>query len=281
MEWLIVVVAVVVLYFFSKGKSQPNKKNKQSLPSNPVSKNTVESIRKGFQIFVPNISIEGIQFRKSEATRFIDDSNQQLSLQAEPTNEVDKNAIKIIGEGSKGRYHLGYVSKDIALKLASTNCLPFVYARLIRTYRSETNFIDITYQIVGKKDKKEQFDSYELNLPITNSQKTYLKFWQIKYEDNFIRLTANKLISEHREDAQKSKPEKWLEWQRVECISDIYDFFSDKEEREQFDIKKPTKKQIEAVIDALLAEGVKLDTVRDEYQIFVDKLTELYPQLES
>ena len=102
MEWLIVVVAVVVLYFFSKGKSQPNKKNKQSLPSNPVSKNAVESIRKGFQIFVPNISIEGIQFRKDAASGFIIDSNQQLELQPEPTNEADKNAIK---KQNRSRYY--------------------------------------------------------------------------------------------------------------------------------------------------------------------------------
>ena len=227
------------------------------------------------------MSVEGIQFRKDAANQFIDDSNQQLQLEAEPNNEADKNAIKVIGLGSRGQYHLGYVPKDIALKLATTQTLPFVYARLIRTYRSEQNFIDITYQIVGQKDKKELFDSYELNLPITSSQKTYLKFWKIKYGDDITTSVANKLIAEHYKNAETNEPDKWLEWQRMEAVSDIYDYFSDKEEREQFEIKKPTKKQIETAVEALLAEGMKLDAMQDNYQIVVDKLTALFPQLEN
>lgn len=282
MEWLVGAFAVVmVLYFLSKGKSQPSKSENKSQSSKPSSKKRTESIRKGFQIFVPTNSIEGIQFRKDAAIQFIEGNSQQLKLEVEPNNEADKNAIKVIGVCSRGQFHLGYVARDIALKLATTQTLPFVYARLMRTFRSEQNFIDISYQIVGQKDKKELFDSYELNLPITSSQKSYLKFWKIKYEEDITTSNASKLISEHYKNAENNEPDKWLEWHRMEAISDIYEYFSDKDEREQFDIKKPTKKQIEATVDALLVEGLKLDAIQEDYQIFVDKLTELHPQIES
>jgi len=281
MVWLLVALTVVVLYLFSKGKSKPSKNENKPRTTNPAGKNAIESIRKGFQIFAPNMSVEGIQFRKDAANQFIDDSNQQLKLESEPNNEADKNAIKVIGIGSRGQYHLGYVPKELALKLGSTQTLPYVYARLIRTYRSEQNYIDITFQIIGQKDKKELFDNYELNLPITSSQKTYLKFWKIKYDENITTSTANKLISEHYKNAESNEPEKWIEWARLESIAEIYENFSDKDEREQYDIKKPTKKQIEASVDALLDEGVKLDAIQDNYQIVVDKLTALFPQLES
>ena len=282
MYWLLVALTVVmVLYFLSKGKSQPSKSENKSQSSKRSSKKRTESIRKGFQIFVPTNSIEGIQFRKDAAIQFIEGNSQQLKLEVEPNNEADKNAIKVIGVCSRGQFHLGYVARDIALKLATTQTLPFVYARLMRTFRSEQNFIDISYQIVGQKDKKELFDSYELNLPITSSQKSYLKFWKIKYEEDITTSNASKLISEHYKNAENNEPNKWLEWQRMEAITDIYDYFSDKDEREQFDIKKPTKKQIEATVDALLVEGLKLDAIQEDYQIFVDKLTELHPQIES
>ena len=275
MEWLVGAFAVVIVIFlFSRGTSDSSSTDK-------VSKKASEDIRKGYRIFVSTMSVQGVQFRKDAANQFINDSNQRLTLEAEPNNQSDVNAIKIIGEGNRGRHHLGYVPKDVALKLAKTECLPFVYARLMRTYRGEQNYIDITFQVVGLKDKKEQFDNYELNIPMTSIQKNYLKFWKIGYEENITTFAADKLISEHYKNAENNELDKWLEWQRMETISDIYDYFSDKDEREQFDIKKPTKKQIEATVDALLAEGVKLDAIQEDYQIFVDKLTELHPQIES
>jgi hypothetical protein len=274
MEWLVGAFAVVIVIFLlSRGTSEPS-------PPEKISKKASEDIRKGYRIFVSTMSVQGVQFRKDAANQFINDSNQRLILEAEPNNQSDVNAIKIIGEGNRGRCHLGYVPKDVALKLAKTECLPFVYARLMRTYRSEQNYIDITFQIVGLKDKKEQFDNYELNIPMTSIQKTYLKFWKIGHEENITTFAADKLISEHYKNAEKNEPEKWLDWQRMEFVKYLYDYFCDKDEREQFDIKKPTKKQIEVVVGALLEDGVKLDVIQDDYQIFVDKLTELYPELE-
>lgn len=279
MVWLIVCLVLLAVLLSSKGKAKGKRKN-LTKDSESYSKNALERIRKGYQIYVPNMSVEGIQFHKDEANFFIDSSNQTLTLEVEPSNQVDKNAIKVIGECSKGKFHLGYVAKDIALKLAITNSLPYVYARLVRLYRSEQNYVDITYQIIGMKDKKALFDSYEKNLPITSSQKIYLKFWKIKYDDAITTSQANELLIEHYKEAELKEPEKWIEWQRIELINEIYENFSDKDEREQFDIKKPTKKQIEAAIDALLLNGHKVDALFDDYQLVVDKLTEVFPALE-
>lgn len=281
MEWLIVALIVGVLYIISKGKKQKNKNATYATGSSSVAKNSGEKIRKGYQIFVSNMSVEGIQFRKDVVNQFIDDSNQRIKLEAEPSNQADENAIKIVGEGDRGKYHLGYVSKEVALKLAKTECLPYVYARLMRIYRGEQKFIDITYQIVGQKDKKEQFESYEKNLPITSAQKEYLKFWKIKFNENITTSEAHKLIAEHYEGAKSNEPQKFIEWERLECIREAYDYLSDKDEREQYFIKKPTKKQIEISMDELLKVGIKCEAIQDDYQILVDKLIDINPQLES
>ena len=288
METFIVLAAVIALIFFwlkknSSGNSTKTndlRKSGNNLKRyNKVSKSLIQPIHKGYQIYFQNMSVEGISFRKDEANDFLDDNNLALKLKTEQENVADKNAIRVIGEGNRGTYFLGYVPKEVALKISKTDCFPYIYARLIKIYRSEKNFIDITFQIVGQKDKKEQFDSYEKNLPITKNQKDYLKFWGINYDKEITTFDAQKIIHEHFKSAEIQQSEKMIAWNRLESVQEFYEKFSDKDERTEFDIKKPTKKQIELAIDALLIQGVTIEAMEDDYELLADKLIDMFPEL--
>lgn len=290
MEILLGIAAVLILVFLWMKKNSLNIKNnnnqikseRNSKGYNKVSKRAslIQPIRKGYQIYFQNMSVEGIKFQKDDANNFLEDTNLTLTLEADPNNIADENAIRVIGEGNQGTYFLGYVPKEIALKISKTDCLPYIYARLIKTYRSERNFIDVTFQIIGQKDKKEQFDSYEKNLPITSNQKEYLKFWNISYDKDVTTFDAQKLINDSYEVFIVNEPEKMIEWARIESIRDAYEKFGDKDEREQFIIKKrPTKKQIESAVDAVLQDGLSLEAMEEDYDLLVDKLTNLFPEL--
>jgi hypothetical protein len=280
MEIFMGILVLVLLYLFVKVRSSQRDKESSSDKNSPVAKNLMEPIRKKHQIYERNMSIEGVQHRKEEANNFIDDSDLSLKLEKEPQNTVDKNAIKIIGVGRKKEYFLGYVPKDIALKISVTNCYEYIYPRLIRTYRSEQGFIDITFQLVGLKDKKTQYDDFENNLPVDASQQAYLKFWKINYDKEITLSAAEKLIIEHRKKAEVDEPAKWSEWTIKEYVQNAYENFSDKDEREQFSIKKPTKEQIKNALDALLDEGKKIDELEEDYENLVEKLTDLFPDLQ-
>lgn len=254
-----------------------NKKNSEN--TSQISKNLMQPIQKGYQIYFHNMSVEGIHLRKDVASNFLEDKNLTLRLEAEADNIKDTNAIKVIGQGIRGDYFLGYVPKECALKIAKTNCFPYIYARLIRVYRSEKNFIDITFQIIGQRDKKEQFDSYEKKLPITKNQKDYLKFWEINYDKEIKTFDAQKIIDTHRKTIKIEQSEKLIAWNRLESIQNFYEIFSDPDERNEFDLKKPTKKQIELALDALLIQGVTIEAMEEDYELLADKLIDMFPEL--
>jgi hypothetical protein len=280
METLLVVAALVILIFFLFNKKSPSNINKKnSKKTTRISINLMQPIRKGYQVFFQNMSVEGIHLRKEAASNFIEDKNLTLRLEAESNNVNDINALKLIGQGSRGDYFLGYVPKECALKIAKTNCYPYVYARLIRFKRSESNFIEITFQIIGQRDKKEQFDSYEKNLPITKNQKDYLKFWEITYDKEITTFNAQKIIDDHHKAADTEQSEKMIVWNIRQSVQSFYEIFSDKDDGTWFDIKKPTKKQIALAVNALLTQGVTIEAMEEDYELLADKLTDLFPEL--
>lgn len=77
----------------------------------------------GYQIYSEQFSIAGLHLRKYEAQSFIGRNDRTLSLEPEPHNTKDPNAIKILGT-SKGWFFtstvvLGYVPKEIAAQIDS------------------------------------------------------------------------------------------------------------------------------------------------------------------
>ena len=280
MEVLIGIAVLILIFLLMKGKNSKNEKQKANAKRPAIAKNTMEPIRKQHQIYEQNTSVQGIQHTKDDCNRFIEDGNLRLRLEKEPNNRVDKNAIKVIGIGAKSEYFLGYVPQNIALKISTTECFDYIYPRIIKVYRSEQGYIDITFQIVGKKDKKSQYDDFEKNLPINKEQARYLKFWKINYVKEMKTSEANNIIKEHRKKAEIDEPNKWAEWEKKEYLQNLYEIFSDKDERDQFDINKPTKEQLENALNSLLREEKNIEELEEDNEIFVDKLIELYPNIQ-
>lgn len=72
-------------------------------------------------------ALMGVNFRSSETRELVkglaNESDVQLELEPEPTNQYDPNAVKVmydVGHGDSGPQlvHLGYVAKEIAEEIA-------------------------------------------------------------------------------------------------------------------------------------------------------------------
>lgn len=108
-------------------------------------------IPSGFQIYEARISVAGLSYKKENALRFIRSSEEHsLEFEREPTNPIDKNAIKIIGVAGNSRYEVGYVPADIAKQLASSGLSNLVLARLERAYAGSNDYVDLIFQVIGK-----------------------------------------------------------------------------------------------------------------------------------
>ncbi len=83
--------------------------------------------------------------------------NSKVSLELEPTNEYDKNAIKVCFKSGNKLYHLGYVprfySKQLARFLASGRRYSAIIKRVQLGGDTHDNDITAEVQLVFEKDK--------------------------------------------------------------------------------------------------------------------------------
>ena len=81
-----------------------------------------------------NIEVAGVSFRIDAAVLFASGNDQFLSLEPEPNNPQDRNAIKVIGHcessGKPKATHVGYVPKDIAKAIVNGDISGAFLARL-------------------------------------------------------------------------------------------------------------------------------------------------------
>jgi hypothetical protein len=97
---------------------------------------------------------------KSEYSKFYRwRKNLSLELVREPKNQYDPNAIKIIGIVHgwffKHRYHIGYISADIAKKLVVGKFWPEVEANLRMVQARE--YINVKFDLLGPHGRKKEY----------------------------------------------------------------------------------------------------------------------------
>jgi tetratricopeptide (TPR) repeat protein len=125
-----------------------------------------QEIPDGYMIFEERLEVAGIQFQKNAAISFSQNTEGcWLELEREEGNKYDKNAIKVIGcrkafLGNK-RYFIGYVPKEISRLIIEGGFLEIVKPRLLKTYVSENDFVEILFQLLGPVGKKYQFKQTE------------------------------------------------------------------------------------------------------------------------
>lgn len=284
---ILILIVVVYFYFSSKKKStspsQPISLKEKSSASNHskngsqgggTGKSFLPAMPTGYQIFANNLPVAGIQHRKVEALKFARDSNQELSLRRDPSNEFDPNAIKLIGLAGSTEYFIGFLPKELSAQIIGTELFDSLKARLGRIYISSNDFLDIQYQVIGPKAEKKKFDEFLSNQSADSSQKDYFKFFAIPIPKGLTAGQAGQSMAEHR---KASKPEEQAEW---DGYISILEEFEDKDFREGYDLKKVSKAVLMDAINRLKEEGKTYKYLSENIDEIVEKLIELKPDLE-
>lgn len=232
-------------------------------------------IQKGYQIFLQNMGVTGLGYRRADAIAFIDDHNQSLRLEREPGNAADSNAIKVIGVGESSEYFIGYLPKHAAAQINETNSFDFVYGRLVRAYRGSDDYLEIQLQIIGLKEKKEAFDAYAKNLPANESQKEYLTYWNLPFDINLTAGLAQNLINEHvlttRENTAALK-----EFQRYQ---EIIEEFQDEDQLEYHELREVPRLVLLSTLTTLKEEVGSYEEIYDDLEMLAERIREAHPEL--
>ena len=231
-------------------------------------------IKKGYQIFLQNMGITGLGYRREDAVAFIDDMNQALRLEREPDNPQDENAIKVIGLGDFGEYFLGYLPKFAALQIVKTDSFDAVYGRLVRAYRGTDDYIEIQLQIVGLKEKKKEFDAFAKALPAQSVQKEYLHYWKIPFDESLTVGEAESIIFEHSEKARKDINA----WSEFQDYLRIIEDFEDEDNQESYGLTKVPRDVLIKKLHELRIELGSYEAISDEPEILAERILEEHPE---
>jgi hypothetical protein len=127
-------------------------------------KQYLPDIPDGHQIYV-GFKVAGITFRKDDAEIFANSRDQTLELELDPTNQKDRNAIKVMGVCNHGRAHIGFVPKEIAAQIAKCGMFDVLRTRLDRIFWSDKEpdprfprpYIEIQMQLTGPKSRIDEW----------------------------------------------------------------------------------------------------------------------------
>lgn len=134
-----------------------------------------------------------------------------------------------------------------------------------------------TNQTIGRYEAKRLLSIPE-NATAWNSrpaepmQKEYLKFFGLNAPKGLICVDATELITAHKKETNGVEKKRLDTWANFESIVDD---LSDRETREDYDIKKPSLAAIRAAVEALEAKGED----SGDLQCVVDQLLEMKPEL--
>ena len=234
-------------------------------------------IEKGYQIFLQNMGVTGLSFRREDAIAFIDDLNQSIRLELEPENSKDENAIKVIGVGEADEYFIGYLPKDASLQIVKTNSFQHVYARLVRAYRGTDDYLEIQLQIVGLKEKKQEFDAFAKNLPANESQKEYLNYWGISFNESLTIGEAALNISQHSETAKNNESA----WNEYKIFLSLVDEFDDADQQESYGMRSVPRKTLISILNKLKLELGSYEEIADDPEVIAESILSKYPELSA
>lgn len=246
-----------------------------------------DPIPKGWRIYAGGLEVRGVHVepQRGAVARFADGSEQRLSLEAEPDNPHDKNAIKVIGHFRKwattSAVVLGHVPREIAEAVVATRLLPDVTPRLTFVRVREGWAPTVQFDLLIPKEKKQVLDNFHedklVNGPVTVQQKEYASFFGLKLPRGTKFGEARDLIDKHQSAVRQDAPQRLTEWEAYWRICEVFD---DPTERREYSTKAVSRKLMNEAIDSLKAEGMTLVALADEIDVIVDRLFETHPELE-
>lgn len=119
-------------------------------------------IPEGFRIYYKEFQVAGVSYRRKELSSLLDGKEIEFRLVAEPSNEHDKNAIKVIGSrksmfGKMKHYHLGYVPAEIASDIAQRQCAEVMMVRPKNIWVGDSGGIKFVIDLLGLKSSHEGY----------------------------------------------------------------------------------------------------------------------------
>ncbi len=281
MHWIIVIGIIAFLFYALTRKSpgtKPSGKSSSGGKSAGQGTKFLPPIPEGFQIFNGRLAVAGVEHRRDDAIRFAGASDQTLALERESDNTHDANAIKIIGVSRGTRCFIGYVPKEVAEQIVGSGLVDAVQPRLERIWRTDNGFVDVTFQIVGPKDKRAQYEDFLNNKPADAWQKECLKFFGLPVSKGLTLAQAAQIIAVHRKKLEIEDKTQLDEWDAYEEICEQFD---EADFREEFELKKVSAKALKEALEALKQEGDTMRSLAGDIDKVVDKVIALKPELEK
>ena len=157
---------------------------------------------KDYQLFKSELNIVGTSYRRKEALKFANGSNQEVYFERDSNNEHDKNAIKVMGVSkhllglSKNVSHIGYLPEDVSASIVKSGLLDSMKPILKRIWVSENKVIvAVTIRILVLKTKKSVLD--ESYIPVLDKH----SIKELKEEARELREMIKE--DEHENDLKK------------------------------------------------------------------------------
>jgi len=123
-----------------------------------VSENFSIPIPDGYRVFFREMEVAGISFRRKQAINAF--SGKQviiISLEKEPSNKHDKNAIKIIvtkkGLFRSKKLHIGYVPREVAEVISKIEVTGKLLPRLTNAWVGDEGGVSVRFDILGPKSE--------------------------------------------------------------------------------------------------------------------------------
>lgn len=187
-----------------------------------------QKIPRGFQIWLgkDGVEVAGIQFRRDAATEFVTQENHWLEFEAEPSNNFDEHAIKILGCYRENeeivKLHIGYVPTGLSKKITLfpiQKCTP----RLFKTYIGKSGYVEIQFQVLASKGSNNKNDNSNIFNSLSNDARSlvqekprsweYRLFFQIWIDElNLLHEKITKYNNPFKDDQIEFDFENLISW---------------------------------------------------------------------
>lgn len=294
--WVILVALVIgAIWYFGKkddGDSSTLKGSVTARPPGPATPprrpvdtapgkrtevvNRMPPIPSGFQIYAARVSVAGLKHRKEDGQRYIRSTGQSLAFEPEPTNSYDPTAIKVIGTSDSGPCFLGYVPAEIAEQIVGSGLTEAVQPRLEYAAESANGYVDIIFQVLGPKAKKDQFREFLNTKPALFEQKEFLSFFGMPVPRGMTVGQATAAIEAHQAKLTAEGSSKLADFAAYESVCDEVD---DQDFGENYGVKKISRPMLREALAALTLERVTIQDVEGDIALLVDKIIELNPAM--
>jgi len=241
--------------------------------------------------------LSGICGQKDENSKLFE-CMAQLIL--EPSNAHDKNAVMV----KINNMQVGYLSKEDAKNhIKAIKRLGFdehsisnVNALITGGWKRKASEGSFGVQLDMPNDFSKykyccsdiSFDDAEsklLTIPLSQEQKDFLKFIAEKAPVEVNYLNFEEFKQQRINSLKLHDVEKYQQWLVIESEyflkNNIYEFWSDKDELDSFDIRKPSKGVLEKAIQNQIAKGKTLEEISDECDLLYDDIIVIDPNLEK